>query len=183
MAGAGTHGGIGGGRLVRLTRKAAEALPAPSMVIFGSALWGVVMAATATAGIWLQNGLMTANLLAIVSVYFYGGSLAFAPTLWLARLMLGKSGRLLRFIGALVIIAFSTHLATSAIFALQYRVFYAHWHSSFPSIVWFFQLGFTSAGAVFTFTVGSLTFYWPFSCLAFLGFALWFALGGLPRTH
>lgn len=158
-------------------------MPSPSLVIFGSAAWGVVMAASAMAGIWLQNGLITANLLAIASVYFYGGSLAFAPALWLARLALDRSGKVLRFVGASLLIAFLVHLATSAIFALQYRMFYAHWHADFPSVVWFFQLGFTSAGAVFTFTVGSLTFYWPFSCLAFLGFGLWFAVKGAAKAH
>lgn len=166
----------------RLARGAGEALPSPSQVIFGSAAWGIAMAITAMTGMWMRNSLVVVNPLAIAGVYFYGGSLAFAPALWLSNLWLGRAGKLGRLAGATLLIVLATHLATSAIFALQYRMFYAHWHSSFPSLVWFFQLAFTSAGAVFTFTVGSLTYYWPLSCLAFLAFGLWFAFRG-AKTH
>lgn len=159
-----------------LTRLAAATLPSPSTIVFGSAAWGLLMAACAMTGIWLQNRLIIANPLAIASVYFYGGSLAFAPALWLARLVSGRLGRALRSATGAAIMALATHLLTAAMFALQYRVFYAHWHADFPDIVWFFQLAFTSAGAAYTFTVGSLTFYWPMSCLAIVGFGLWFGL-------
>lgn len=154
------------------------------MVIFGSAGWGAIVVISALTGIWLRNGLTVVNPFAIASVFFYGGALAFAPAFWLITLAFAHRGKVTRFVGGTLIIAFATHLAASAIFALQYRVFYAHWHASFPSIVWFFQLGFTSAGAVFTFTVGSLHYYyWPASCLAFLGFGLWFAFRRGAKAH
>lgn len=172
------------GRLARWRKAAADALPSPSTVVFGSASWGAIMVISALIGIWLRNGLIVANPFAIASVFFYGGALAFGPALWLARLCFGRHGRIFRFVTGALIIALATHTASSAIFALQYRVFYAHWHANFPSIVWFFQLGFTSAGAVFTFTVGSLHYYyWPVSCLAFLGFGLWFALRNSSQAH
>lgn len=171
-------------RLARWRQAASGALPSPSLVVFGSAGWGAIMMISALIGIWLRNGLIVANPFAIASVFFYGGALAFAPAFWLARLVFGGRGRILRFVGGAFIIALATHTAASAIFALQYRVFYAHWHANFPSIVWFFQLGFTSAGAVFTFTVGSLHYYyWPASCLAFLGFGLWFAFRVGAKAH
>jgi hypothetical protein len=171
-------------RLARWRKAATDALPSPSMVVFGSAGWGLIMTISALIGIWLRNGLIVANPFAIASVFFYGGALAFAPAVWLARLAFARCGWILRFLGGAFIVALATHTATSAIFALQYRVFYAHWHASFPSIVWFFQLGFTSAGAVFTFTVGSLHYYyWPASCLAFLGFGLWFARRSGAEAH
>lgn len=166
----------------RLAARAACALPSPSLVIFGSAAWGIVVAVTVMGGMWLRNELISANLLAIASVYFYGGSLAFAPALWLGELLFERAGKGVRFVGGTLLTAIAVHAATSGIFALQYRVFYAHWHNAFPSIVWFFQLGFTTAGGIFTFTVGSLAFYWPFSCLAFLGFGLWFARRG-AKAH
>ena len=84
------------GRLALLTQRIGEALPAPSAIIFGSAIWGFVMAATIMIGVWLQNGLVVANAFAIAAVYFYGGSLAFAPGCWLARLLLGRKGRAVR---------------------------------------------------------------------------------------
>ena len=166
----------------RLLTRAAAALPSPSLVIFGSAIWGILMAATVMAGMWLRNGMSTTNLVAIISVYFYGGSLAFAPAVWLGEFLFGRRGTIARFVGGTLIVAIAVHAATSGIFALQYRAFYAHWHNDFPSIVWFFQFGFTTVGGVFTFTVGSLAYYWPLSCLAVLGFGLWFARRG-AKAH
>jgi hypothetical protein len=172
------------GRIARWKNAAESALPSPSMVIFGSAAWGAIMMISALVGIWLRNGLIVASPFAIASVFFYGGALAFAPAFWLTTLLFRQRGRIARFIGGTLIIAITSHLAASAIFALQYRVFYAHWHANFPNIVWFFQLAFTSAGAVFIFTVGSLHYYyWPAACLAFLGFGLWFAFRGGAKAH
>ncbi|MBX9455730.1 MAG: hypothetical protein KL863_06690 [Rhizobium sp.] len=167
----------------RLARRAGHAVPSPSTVIFGSAGWGLLLAIAAMVGIWTHNRLIVANPYAIAAVYFYGGSLAFAPALWLARLVLDGRGSLARLAGASIIMAVTAHLVTAAVFALQYRVFYSHWHADFPQIVWFFQLAFTSAGAGYTFTVGSLAYYWPFSCLAFIGFGLWFARRGSAKAH
>lgn len=185
MAAANRHPAAAGspGRLARWRRRASDALPAPATIIFGSAIWGVVMAATAMIGVWLQNGMIVTNAFAIAGVYFYGGSLAFAPGYWLARLVLGRRGRFVRLIGGALVIALTVHLATSAIFALQYRVFYSHWHADFPDIIWFFQLGFTSIGAAYMFTAGGLIFYWPLSLIAFLGFGLWFASKGVTSSH
>lgn len=171
------------GRLARLRQRASDALPAPATIIFGSAIWGIVMAATAMIGVWLQNGLIVTNGFAIAAVYFYGGSLAFAPGYWLARLMLGGAGRTARVCGGALVMAFVVHLATAGIFALQYRVFYSYWHANFASLIWFFQLTFTSLGAAYMFTVGGMIFYWPLSLLAFIGFGLWFARTGRPSSH
>lgn len=141
------------------------------------------MAATAMVGVWLHNGLLVTNIFAIAAVYFYGGSLAFGPGCWLARLLLGARGRLTCFVGGTLVMALAVHLATAGIFALQYRVFYSHWHSDFLSLVWFFQLGFTSLGAAYIFTAGGLIFYWPLSIVAFLAFGLWFAAKGATSSH
>ena len=172
------------GRIAPCKEAAESALPAPSMVVFGSAGWGVILMISALAGMWLRNGLVVANPFAIAAVFFYGGALAFAPAFWLTTLTFRRRGALARFLGSTLVVAIGSHLATSAIFALQYRVFYAHWHANFPDIVWFFQLAFTSAAAVFIFTVGSLHYYyWPASCLAFLGFGLWFARRSRAEAH
>jgi hypothetical protein len=162
----------------RLGTRLHDAVPDANVVLFGSVAWGVLMAASAVASIWTHNGLLIASPLAVIAVYFYGGSLGFAPGLMLARLLFGGRGRVVRFIGGTFIILLATHTATAGIFALQYRVFYSHWHANFPNIIWFFQFAFTSAGAIYQYSVDSIYYYWPFSLLCFLGFGLWFA-----RTH
>jgi hypothetical protein len=162
----------------RLGTRLHDAVPDANVVLFGSAAWGVLMAASAVASIWTHNGMLIASPLAVIAVYFYGGSLGFAPGLMLARLLFGSRGPVARFIGGTFIILLATHTATAGIFALQYRVFYSYWHATFPSIIWFFQFAFTSAGAIYQYSVDSIYYYWPFSLLCFLGFGLWFA-----RTH
>lgn len=168
----------GQGKFRRLGARLHEAVPSPNVVLFGSVVWGVLMTLSAVLAIWMHNDLLTATPLALIALYFYGGSLAFAPGLWLAGFLLGRRGPVLRFAGSAIVILLATHTTTSGIFALQYRVFYAHWHSSFPSIVWFFQFSFTSAGAIYQYSVDSIYYYWPFTLICFLGFGLWFA-----RTH
>lgn len=160
-----------------------EAVPTSNVVLFGSAIWGALMAVSALTSIWMHNGLMITNPLAIVALYFYGGSLAFAPAAMLAAFLFGGSGALLRFLGAIAIMLLTTHTATSGIFALQYRVFYAYWHENFPSLVWFFQFAFTSAGAIYQYSVDSVYYYWPFTLLCFGGFGAWFAWQSRPLAH
>ena len=146
----------------RLGARLHDAVPDANVVLLGSAAWGVLMAISAVASIWTHNGMLIASPLAVIAVYFYGGSLGFAPGLMLARFLFGSRGWVARIIGGTLIILLATHTATAGIFALQYRVFYSHWHASFPNIVWFFQFAFTSAGAIYQYSVDSIYYYWPF---------------------
>jgi hypothetical protein len=93
----------------------------------------------------------------------------------LAEWICGKAGRIIRFIVGTIILTLATHTATAAIFALQYRMFYAHWHAEFPSITWCFQFVVTSASAVYQYTVGSSYLYMPAAPVLFVALGLWFA--------
>ena len=171
------------GMFRRLGKRLHDAIPSLHVVLFGSVAWGLLMTLSAISAIWMQNGLLIVSPLAVAALYFYGGSLAFAPATMLAALLFGRRGAALRFIGGTIVMLLATHTATSGIFALQYRVFYAYWHSSFPSLVWFFQFAFTSAGAIYQYSVDSIYYYWPFSVLCFLGYGLWFARKDRPEPH
>jgi hypothetical protein len=153
-----------------------DAVPTWPMVLFGSFGWGLAMTLSALVAIWLHNALLIPSPLAVALLYFYGGSLAFGPAVMATRLIGSGLPRSLRFVVATLIVGLVTHVMTAGIFALQYRVFYAHWHAEFLTITWFFQLAFTSASAVYQFTVDSLYFYWPLTQMFFLGFGGWFAL-------
>jgi hypothetical protein len=157
------------------TSRFAASIPAPSTVLFGSAVWGILMAAAAFIGLYWRDGLIIHSMLAVISLFFYGPAVGFAPGLWLAELICGKAGRIRRFIIGTIILTLATHTATATIFALQYRAFYAHWHAEFPSITWCFQFVFTSAGAAYQFTVDSFYVYYPVALLLFLLLGLWFA--------
>lgn len=173
----------GQGVFRRLGARLHDAVPSPHVVLFGSTAWGVLMAISAVLAIWMHNGLIVSTPLALIALYFYGGSLAFAPGLWLAAFFFDQRGMASRLIGSTVVILLATHIATAGIFALQYRVFYAHWHATFPSLTWFFQFSFTSAGAIYQYSVDSIYYYWPFTLICFLGFGLWFARIKRPLAH
>jgi hypothetical protein len=159
----------------RFSARLNDAIPAASTVLFGSALWGIAMAGSALVGLYVRDGLIIFSKLAVISLFFYGPAVGFAPGLFLANLICGRAAGVWRFVIGTIILALATHTATAALFALQYRVFYAHWHAEFLSVTWCFQLVFTSIAAVYQFTVDSLYVYFPVAPLLFLGLGLWFA--------
>jgi hypothetical protein len=163
----------------RLGCRIYAAAPSPVTVLLGSAAWGLSMAFAAAAGLYFSHALIVIQSLAIVSLLFYGPAAGFAPGLWLAELICGKAGRKTRFVVGTVILALATHTATAAIFALQYRVFYAHWQADFPSVVWCFQFAFTTASALYQFTIDSRYVYFPLAPLLLVLLGIWFA----RRTH
>ncbi|MDB5522884.1 MAG: hypothetical protein JWM58_647 [Rhizobium sp.] len=152
-----------------------RSIPAPATVIFGSAAWGICMAIAAVIGLYWRDGLIIHSRLAVISLFFYGPAVGFAPGLMLAEWLCGRAGRITRFVVGTIILTLATHTATATIFALQYRMFYAHWHAEFPSITWCFQFAFTSASALYQFTVDSMYVYFPIAPLLFLALGFWFA--------
>jgi hypothetical protein len=169
--------------LARFVARGRQTVPGPAIVLCGSIIWGGLMSGAAMSSIWLQNGALTPYRMALASLFLYGGALAFAPALWLSRILFSHQRVTVRAFGSAIVIFGVTHLVTAGVFALQYRVFYSHWHSNFPDITWFFQLAFTSAGAVYQYSVTSLYIYWPFALLAYLGFGLWFARSNRRIAH
>lgn len=167
------------GLLSRLGRRLHGAIPSPATVLFGSAAWGLAMALSAVIGLYWREELILLSKLAVISMFFYGAAVGFAPGLWLAELVCGKAGQVTRFIVGTIILGLATQTATATIFALQYRVFYAYWHAPFLTVVWCYQQVFTTASAVYQFTVDSEYVYVPLAPLALLLLGVWFA----RRTH
>jgi hypothetical protein len=156
-----------------LLARFSDAFPSPLQVLFGSILWGTGYSLTILAGFWLRNGLAIVDPLPIAALYFYGAAAAFAPGLFLCNLFFRRKAPLPAAIATLLFLLF-THAVTAGLFALQYRIFYAAWHANFPSITWFFQLAFTSAAAVYQFTVTTLFSYLPGLPLLFAAYFFWF---------
>jgi hypothetical protein len=163
------------GALGRISARLGDSLPSPWTVMLGSILLGTLSALSVLLGLYLRNGWLIFSRDAIVLLYFYGAAAGFGPGLTLATFAVGKARAPWRLLIGTVILFLSIHTATAAIFALQYRVFYAHWHADFPSITWGFQLAFTSVGALYQFTVDSLYLYIPLGPVLFAGLGVWFA--------
>lgn len=156
-------------------RRLGDAVPDATTVLLGSTLWGVLFGTACVASIYLRNQLIVLPLLPLVMLFYCGAAVGFAPGLMLAEILSGKAGRPTRFVIGTVILGLSTHTAIAAVFALQYRVYYAHWHASFPSVVWAYQFTFTSLGAAYQFTVDSLYIYQPLVFVLVPAAGIWFA--------
>ncbi len=61
--------------------------------------------------------------------------------------------------GATVVFALATHLALAALFALEYRFYYAHWHAPAFTLIWGIQFAITTLSAAYQFTVISFSIY------------------------
>lgn len=157
-----------------LRTRVASTAPKPLTIILGSSLFGALMALVAAVDLYDRNQFLMAQWPAVLAMFFLGGALGFPPALWLSRLLFGSREAIARTMGATVIIALATHVALAALFALEYRFYYAHWHAPAFTLIWGFQFAFTTLSAAYQFTVISFSIYgWPGAAI-FLGFGLWF---------
>ncbi|MEB2843532.1 hypothetical protein GAO09_15100 [Rhizobiales bacterium RZME27] len=125
-------------------------------------LWGLGMATTAAAGLYLRGRFNTFHLPAMLTIFFLGGIFGW----WLTELVGQWLRHFIRQPRLLVAIAFiglasATVFCTAALFALEYRSFYAQWHAETLSRIWFLQLIFTSASAFYQFAVMATRLYLP----------------------
>ncbi|MGE0501867.1 MAG: hypothetical protein AB7O76_13055 [Rhizobiaceae bacterium] len=156
-----------------MTARVAASLPSLRATVFGSVAWAIVNAASAYLGLWMRD--WQAGYFSVVLIFALGGTLAFAPAYASSHLIAARSPRERRFAAAFVLLAVLTIGLTAALFAVEYRIYYAQWHADFPSMVWGFQLFFTSAAAVYQFAVLGLRLYFPFGFLALFIAAAWIA--------
>lgn len=142
-----------------------NALSAWLFPVLASLVWAAASAATAAIGLYFRNRLQTDHAAAITLLFFCAGLLGWPLAMVALRLLHASAGPRLRFVASCFAIAFFTTAVAAAVFALQYRVFYAQWHAAAFSRIWFFQQFFTSLGAVYQFCVLGLGLYFPFAVI------------------
>lgn len=138
------------------------------LILFGAFAWGVCSAASAAAGLYVRNRLETDHTADIVTLFFAGGFFGWVLALTALRFLAASTSGPLRFVAACLAIPFFTLAAAAALFAFEYRVFYAQWHAPALSRIWFFQQLFTSLGAVYQFAILGLGLYFPFAVVPVL---------------
>jgi len=159
----------------RIRQRLFGSLPTVREILFGAPLWGVMMAVSALAALYLRNGAETFQLRSILVLFFCGGVVS-----WPCALLLGRFGALgrrreTRFAAFFLCLTVCTIAATAFLFAMDYRGFYARWHAPFGTRIWVYQLSFTSASAVYQFVVMGIRLYLPLG-FATLGLtSLWLA--------
>jgi hypothetical protein len=140
----------------------------------GAALWGAQMLISAMVALCLRNRMATGHVADLAILYFAGGLLAWPLALPLGRFIAYSRPLETRFAAFFVTLAAGTVLMTAFLFAMDYRLFYARWHAPAGSLTWVFQFLFTSASAVYQFSVLGLRLFLPLglACLLATSFAL-----------
>ncbi len=109
---------------------------------------------------------------ALTALYALGGLLGWTIAIPLIRFSGHGRTSPTVFSAWFLLLGLATIAATAGLFALQYRLFYAHWHAPFPSRIWVYQQIFTSASALYQFAVLGLRHFLPTAFLLLLGLGI-----------
>lgn len=115
-----------------------RALPA-LFILLGALGWSVCSAASAAIGLYARNRLETDHVADIITLFFTGGFFGWLLALAALRVLPALKSQQLRLATACLAIAFFTLAVAAALFAFEYRIFYAQWHAPTFSRIWFFS--------------------------------------------
>jgi hypothetical protein len=158
----------------RFAARLRRSLPQLATTLAGSACWAGIMATSALLTMQTYGWQTPGKYQTVALLYAFGAALAFPLGLTLARVAaLGRSAET-AFASMFLAMSLSTVGVTAALFALQYRQYYAAWHADFLTITLVFQLVFTALTALVQFAVLGTRLFFPLGFVAlFLG-SLWF---------
>jgi hypothetical protein len=158
----------------RFAKHLRRSLPPLATTLAGSVCWALVMAASAVVTLWSQGWQTPEKYLAVVLLFAVGAALAFPVGLTAARFIAIDRSAETAFAAAFLGFALATVGITAALFALDYRQYYATWHDNFLTIRWVFELVFTTLGALVQFAVLGLRLYFPVGFIALFVAGIWF---------
>ena len=156
-------------------RDAFSGLASWRLLLLGPLVWGLAMVASVGYGLHHLGRLTSANDILLLVLVFVGAALGFVAALPVTRILAGGRRPETVLAAAMLALTLATLGFTIALFALQYRHFYAQWHGAMFSRRWFLEFLGTTAGAVIQFAVLGIRLYLPFG-LFFLGLgSFWLA--------
>ncbi|MGR6469267.1 hypothetical protein [Rhizobium sp. PAMB 3182] len=137
-------------------------------LIAGALLWAIAMDASSLLGVYLRNRLETPHLSTILLIFFLGALPGWITAIILCQPALARLGKMAGLAAAFVVLCGSTIAWTAFAFAMQYRLFYAHWHDPLTTVRGLYQFSFTTVAAVYQFLVLGTPLYLPAGilCLA-----------------
>lgn len=138
-------------------------------------MWGAAMALSLFGGLELSIGGLTASRNALISLYFAGGLIAFAPAAWTARLIAGKRPAEARFAAGFLCLGIATIAVTAGLCAVVYKIFSVQWHGDFLTTFWIYEFAATAASALYQFAVIGLRNYFPLGPILLVAASLWLA--------
>jgi hypothetical protein len=147
--------------MIAIRKRLAQAIPPAYASLLPWLFWTLVCGtASLLALVYSRGWVLSEQTVTVASFYALGATLAFWPSLYLARLFSTKSGKL-RLFWLIFFLASGTIFFTAILFALQFRLYFAQWHHPAFSKVWFWQQFFTAGSSVYTYFVIGLRLYLP----------------------
>lgn len=166
--------------LRRVATRLRRAVPTAGASLVGTLAWAAVNGLGAALVLLLARDWQTpANIREVAAIFVIGSAISFFPAAWLARFVVAGNRFEMRFAAAFLALGLVTMLATTAVYALQYRLYYAQWHEPFGTITWAFQFVFTGLSAAYQFAVLGLRLFFPVGFVALFAFSFWIAR--MPR--
>lgn len=162
----------------RFLYRCTQAVPPLAAFFLGATAWGAAMGLSVQLALWMAIAAETFRYWQLTILFFAGGLIAWPIAIFFIRFSaLGRSAEIW-FAASIVFLTSCTIGVTSAIFALLYRSFYVQWHGEVFSMLWFVQLVFTTASALYQFAVIGLRLYLPLGALFLLAAALIITMAG-----
>lgn len=158
-----------------MTQALGRARPPLAATLAGSAIWALAMGGGALVNLVLDGWETAARIRFVALLFAIGGALAFPAGLFLARLVSAGRRSEAAFAASVVSLTVCTIAITAALYALQYRSYYAEWHAPAFTVTWAIQFLFTTAVAFYQFAVLGIRLYFPVGFLALAVAGLWFA--------
>ncbi|MCO5065862.1 MAG: hypothetical protein M9924_15805 [Rhizobiaceae bacterium] len=152
-----------------------DALPDWRTVLVGAPLWALLMGVSAYSAPLLRGWETEQILWRVVLLFAFGGLLAFPIGLFVARWLSGGKGTEVRIAAALVGFGAGTAIITALLYALDYREYYSEWHEEAFTRIWFKEVVFTAAAAVYQFSALGMRLYFPLGFCALFAAAAWFS--------
>jgi len=168
------HAGTGG-RIGRMLGRLAQAALPWRYAIPGALIWAGLMATSATLNLVAAGWQSNDSIRNVALVFGIGGAVGFPLGLTAAALIARGRSSQAGFAAAFVGLVLATIGATSLIYALEYRIYYAQWHANAFTLTWAFQFVFTSLVSTAQFAVSGLPLYFPVGFIGVPVAALWFA--------
>lgn len=148
--------------------------------LYGALGWGLAMAISAQASLWLSVAARTSHYWTVTALAFAGAALAWPLSLAAFRFIAFRRGREAAFAAAFLCLSILTIGLTSVIFAIIYRSFYAQWHDEVFTRLWLIQLVFTTVSALYQFAVQGLRLYLPLGVMFLFATSYWLACRHSP---
>ena len=144
------------------------------LLLAASVAWGALMALSAYVALVFNFGRQLDDQVSgIIAIYFAGGFIGFLAAYPVFLTLSRRSGPVTRFGLALMLLALCTLGATAGVLALQYRTYYAEWHETIFSRIWFWQQFYTALGSTYQYAVIGTRLYWPLAPVFLLATSWW----------